>query len=243
MRQLIHSRDLSFSWLPQSVKSVTVQQLVPSLAPYVACPSQQIIICCWSVLLKHAKSDFCKLFFLKLCIWEKTIGTGPNKNNNLLIQGRYLLATPKTPSRERLPSKSREPQGMVLGQPGGAAIDFQPTPPINQEPLGCVFIFPFCWSKNSQPLVERKLRIYDLICQTKKLETPPISWPNKEVTCQGNPFGMVWVWSCCINRNLVASTGGTRWLVESLGFICLSMLVVSLIKGFTNNSKHPQSCT
>ena len=96
MRQLIHSRDLSFSWLPQSVKSVTVQQLVPSLAPYVACPSQQIIICCWSVLLKHAKSDFCKLFFLKLCIWEKTIGTGPNKNNNLLIQGRYWLP-PKPP--------------------------------------------------------------------------------------------------------------------------------------------------
>jgi len=42
---------------------------------------------------------------------------------------------------------------------------------------------------------------------------------------------------------LVASTGGTRWLVESLGFICLLMLVVSLIKGFTNNSKHPQSFT
>lgn len=241
MRQLIHSRDLSFSWLPQSVKSVTVQQLVPSLAPYVACPSQQIIICCWSVLLKHAKSDFCKLFFLKLCIWEKTIGTGPNKNNNLLIQGRYWLP-PKPLAWTTSVQKSwtsRHGFGSTR-----RSCNWLPTHSTNQPRAAWMcFHFSILLKQNSQPLVERKLRIYDLICQTKKLETPPISWPNKEVTCQGNPFGMVWVWSCCINRNLVASTGGTRWLVESLGFICLSMLVVSLIKGFTNNSKHPQSCT
>lgn len=185
---------------------------------------------------------FANYFFFEIIYLRKNHWHRPQQKQQP-FDSRQILATPKTPSRERLPSKSREPQGMVLGQPGGAAIDFQPTPPINQEPLGCVSIFPFCWRKKSRPLVERKLRIYDLICQTKKLETPPISWPNKEVTCQGNPFGMVWVWSCCINRNLVASTGGTRWLVESLGFICLLMLVVSLIKGFTNNSKHPQSFT
>ena len=94
-------------------------------------------------IIKACKIRFLQIIFFEIMYLRKNHWHRPQQKQQP-FDSRQILATPKTPSRERLPSKSREPQGMVLGQPGGAAIDFQPTPPINQEPLGCVSIFPFC---------------------------------------------------------------------------------------------------
>lgn len=167
-----------------------IHDLCPKTRPFTVCtmwhdhrPTNLSLL---TYVFLYAKSG--RSFFGRKCIWEKNHWIKPKKQQP--FDSRQILATPKPLAWTAVLVVL---QGMVLGQPGGAAIDFQPTPPINQEPLGFVSIFSI--------LLKQKI---------------PPGTPEKCAT-----FGRGFSWGCvfCVNSCLLwlgrdSETACNDWLLS-----------------------------